>query len=320
MAPERPGLVVGQAGLELDDDHEIADRSRARAILVRDPAFWVGAILVLLVAGSAALAPLIAPHPPDEQFRDLIPDGRLSAPPNETFPLGTDQLGRDYLSRLLWAGRATLLVGLTANTLAVVLGLAVGLVAGFVGTPRLRVAGGWSVGLPVESGLMRLTDIGLAFPALLLAIALTAVLGRSLEVMVIVIAAVLWTTTARVIYGRVLTLRSREFLLAARALGTSTRGIIRRHLLPQVLPLALVYAALGFATVILFEAALSFLGAGAPVGTPTWGAMLQRQTGSLMSDPRLPLLPAIAIFVTVLGFNLLADAVRDAMDPLSQRA
>ena len=315
-----PGRLVGPVDLDVPDDRPTTRRSRARTILVRDPAFWVGATLVLLVAGGAAFAPLIAPHAPHEQFRDLIPAGRLSAPPSETFPLGTDQLGRDYLSRLLWAGRATLFVGLTANTLAVGLGLLVGLIAGFAGTPRLGVGRGRSVGLPVESGLMRLTDVGLAFPALLLAIALTAVLGRRLEVIVMVIAAVLWTTTARVIYGRVLTLRSREFLLAARALGTGRWAIIRRHLLPHVLPLALVYGALGFATVILFEAALSFLGAGAPVATPTWGAMLQRQTGSLVSDPRLPLLPAAAIFVTVLGFNLLADAVRDAMDPMSRRA
>jgi peptide/nickel transport system permease protein len=297
------------------DDVAAAPRSRARYRLARDPLFWAGLGLTTLMLASAALAPLVAPHDPDEQFRRLIPAGRLSAPPDAMFPLGTDQLGRDYLSRLLWTGRTTLLIGIVGTAIAVSLGLVVGLVAGVAGSPRFRAGGRLSVTLPVESGLMRLTDVGLAFPALLLAIALTSVLGHSVEVVIVVIAAVLWTTTARVIHARVVTLRSREFLLAARALGSGRGAIMRRHLLPHLVPIVLVYGSLGMATTILFEAGLSYLGAGVPVDTPTWGAMLERQTASLEHDPRLPLLPAGAIFLAVLGFTLLGDALRDALDP-----
>jgi peptide/nickel transport system permease protein len=218
------------------------------------------------------------------------------------FPLGTDPLGRDYMSRLLFAGRATLLVGLGANVIAIVIGVLIGITAGF-GGPR------------VEGTLMRLTDIGLAFPALLLAIACTAVFGQSLVVVGAVIAAVLWTTMARLIYGRTLILRQAEYITAARALGCSGARIVRRHVLPHVLPLAVVYGSLGIATTVLFEASLSYLGAGAPVGTPTWGRLLADHTSYYATDPRLPFLPAIAIFVTVLAFNLLGDALRDALDP-----
>ena len=316
---EHADFLIGDEPPGAEEALAPTSASRTRRSLVRDPAFWVGATLVTLVVASAVFAPWLAPHDPTHQFRREIPLGELSAPPGAMFPLGTDQLGRDYLSQLLYAGRATLFVGLVANTLAVFLGLVVGIVAGFVRSPRLPLPGGLGFSIPVELGLMRLTDVGLAFPALLLAMALTSVLGRSLELVSVVIAAVLWTTMARLIYGRVLMLRNREFVIAARALGTGNVGIMRRHLLPHVLPLALVYGSLGIATTILFEAALSFLGAGAPIDSPTWGAMLERQTGSLTTDPRLPLLPAIAIFVTVLAFNLLGDAIRDAVDPHTQR-
>ena len=300
--------------LDLEASLPATGAGRVRRALARDPTFWLGAVLVTLVVGSAVFAPFIAPHDPAQQFRREIPLGELSAPPSAMFPLGTDQLGRDYLSRLLHAGRATLVVGVVANTIAVLLGVLVGLTAGFVRTPRVTLLGGYRLAIPVESGLMRVTDIGLAFPALLLAMALTSVFGRSIGLVTIVIAAVLWTTMARLIYSRVLTLRGLPFVLAARALGTSPLATMRRHLLPHVLPLALVYGSLGIATTILFEAGLSFLGAGAPQDTPTWGAMIERQMGSLGTDPRLALLPAFAIFITVLAFNLVGDALRDAVD------
>jgi peptide/nickel transport system permease protein len=316
---EHADYLIGDDPLGSDEPPSRTASHRARRSLVRDPVFWIGALLVVLVVGSAVLAPLIAPHDPEQQFRREIPMGELSAPPSAMFPLGTDQLGRDYLSLLLYAGRATLFVGLVANTIAVLLGLAVGLVAGYVRSLRMPLPGGYGIGVPVEAGLMRLTDVGLAFPALLLAMALTSAFGRSLTLVTIVIAAVLWTTMARLVYARVLMLRSQEYVTAARALGTGTLGILRRHLLPQVIPLALVYGSLGIATTILFEAGLSFLGAGAPQDSPTWGAMLERQTGSLATDPRLALLPAVAIFVTVLAFNLVGDSLRDAVDPHTQR-
>jgi peptide/nickel transport system permease protein len=316
---DHPGYLIGSDPPGSEEELVHATSSRSRRSLVRDPMFWIGAALIASVVASAVFAPWLAPHDPEQQFRREIPLDRLVAPPSERFPLGTDQLGRDYLSRLLYAGRATLLVGLAANTLAVLLGLLVGLLAGYVRSLRIGLPGDRGIDLPVESGLMRLTDVGLAFPALLLAMAMTAVFGRSLELVTFVIAAVLWTTTARLVYGRVLMLRGLEFVTAARALGVGSAGIMRRHLLPHVVPLALVYGSLGIATTILFEAALSFLGAGVPSDTPTWGAMLERQTGALTLEPRLALLPALAIFVTVLGFNLLGDALRDALDPHTQR-
>ena len=226
--------------------------------------------------------------------------------PAPMFPLGTDQLGRDYLSRLLsrvarrssWGSWPTPSPSCSDGRRAG---------GRYVRSLRMPLPGGYGIGVPVEAGLMRLADVGLAFRRLLLAMALTSAFGRSLTLVTIVIAAVLWTTMARLIYARVLMLRSQESVTAARALGTGTVGILRRHLLPQVIPLALVYGSLGLATAILFEAGLSFLGAGAPQDTPTWGAMLDRQTGSLATDPRLALLPAFAIFVTVMAFNLLGD-------------
>ncbi len=319
MSVHVAGNVDGEDRLAAEALAGYTVSARARHALAHDPMFWLGAVLMVLVFTSAVFAPLIAPHDPVQQFRREIPSGELSAPPSAMFPLGTDQLGRDYLSRLLYAGRATLFVGVVANTIAVLLGVLVGLTAGFVHAPRVTLPGGHAMTIPVESGLMRLTDIGLAFPALLLAMALTSVFGRSIGLVTMVIAAVLWTTMARLIYSRVLTLRGLEFVTAARGLGTSPVGIMRRHLLPHVLPLALVYGSLGVATTILFEAGLSFLGAGAPQDTPTWGAMIERQMGSLATDPRLALLPALAIFVTVLGFNLVGDALRDAVDPRTQR-
>jgi peptide/nickel transport system permease protein len=231
------------------------------------------------------------------------------------FLLGTDTAGRDYLSRLLYAGRATLLVGIGANLVATIVGALVGLVAGYVRTVRVSLPGGRRLGIPVESLLMRLTDAALAFPALLLAIAASAVIGRSLGLVTLIVAAVLWTTTARLVHGRVAALRGADYVVAARALGAGPSSIVRRHLLPQVLPLVLTWGALGIATTLLFEATLSFLGAGAPASDPTWGRMLAESVTWYRTDPRLPLLPGIAIAITVLAAGLLGDAVRAATDP-----
>jgi peptide/nickel transport system permease protein len=312
---EHPGYLIGERTADEDPDLVGGSASRARRALLRDPAAWTGAVLAVVVVAAALAGPLIAPHDPERQYRELMPlDGRALGP-SEMFPLGTDVLGRDYLSRLLYAGRSTLLVGFGANVVAVLIGLLVGLIAGYAGSPRLALGRGRAVGLPVESVLMRLTDVGLAFPSLLLAIALTAVFGKSLALVSIVIAAVLWTTTARIVYGRVIVLRHAEFITAARALGTRDRRILARHLLPQILPIVIVYGTLGIATVILFEASLSFLGAGAPVGDPTWGTLLAQHLSQYRTDFRLLLLPGLAIFLTVLAFTLLGDALRDAFDP-----
>lgn len=284
-------------------------------MLRRDPTFWVGLALAIVVIGASLAAPLLAPHDPSLAFRDLMPPDGSALPPSAGFPLGTDPDGRDYLSRLLFAGRATLLVGVGANLGAMLIGLCVGLVAGYAGTVRIRLPLGRSLSIPVEGFLMRLTDVALAFPALLLAVAASAVLGRSLGLVALIIAAILWTTTARLVYGRVRTLRAAEFVIAARALGSSDATILRRHLAPFVVPLVLVYGALGIATTITFEATLSFLGAGAPASDPTWGRMLAETVQWYRSDLRLPLLPGLAIALTVLAFTLLGEAARDASEP-----
>ncbi len=287
--------------------------------LRRDGSFWVGLGLAALIVGLSLAAPVLAPHDPDEAFRDLMPPDGSALPPSAAFPLGTDPDGRDYLSRLLFAARATLLVGVGANLVAVCVGVLVGLVAGYAGTVRVPLPFGRHLPIPVEGSLMRLTDVALAFPALLLAVAASAVLGRSLGLVAVIIAAVLWTTTARLVYGRVRTLRTAEFVIAARALGTRDRHILRRHLLPFVLPLVLVYGALGIATTIAFEASLSFLGAGTPASEPTWGRMLAEAVPWYRTDLRLPLLPGLAIALTVLAFTLLGEAVRDAAEPRAGR-
>jgi len=304
------------AGTPVDEDDSLAGRggSRAWRTLRRDPAAWVGGGLASAIVALTILAPVIAPHDPLHQYRELMPlDGSL-LPPGGQFLLGTDNLGRDYLSRLLHAGRATLLVGLGANLIAIAVGTLVGLVAAYSGTPTVGFRGR-KVGIPVEGSLMRVTDIGLAFPALLLAIALTAVFHPSLEIVAIVIAAVLWAGTARLVYARTLVLRESDFVLAAVAVGSRPPRIVRRHLLPHLLPLIVVIGAAGIAVTVLFEATLSFLGAGAPVDTPTWGRMLAETRSYYQTDLRLPLLPGLAIFFTVFAFTLLGDALSDALDP-----
>lgn len=292
---------------------------RAWSTLRRDPTFWTGLALATLVVGVSLAAPVLAPHDPDRAFRELMPPDGSALPPSAMFPLGTDPDGHDYLSRLLFAGRATLLVGLGANLVAMLIGSGVGLVAGYAGTVHVPLPHGRRLPIPVEGILMRLTDAALAFPALLLAIAASAVLGRSLGLVAIIIAAVLWTTTARLVYGRVRTLRSEGFVLAARALGSGDATILRRHLAPFVVPLVLVYGALGIATTITFEATLSFLGAGTPASDPTWGRMLAETVGWYRTDLRLPLLPGLAIALTVLAFSLLGEAARDAAEPRAKR-
>jgi peptide/nickel transport system permease protein len=273
--------------------------------------------MVLAIVLAAIFAPFIAPYDPILQHRGV---DQALAPPGGPFLLGTDQLGRDVLSRLIYGARTSLTVGLAANLLATGFGTLVGAVAGFVGDPRVRIGRHIRFRLPVETVLMRLTDVLLALPALLLAIALAAVVGQSLGVVVTVIAALLWTTTARIVYGRVLDLKRREFIEAAIALGASSPRILVRHVLPHVAPLVVVYATLGIAATVLFEATLSYLGAGVPAPTPSWGSMISEGTPYYQIDPLLVLVPGLAIMLTILAFNLLGDALRDAMDPHAARA
>ena len=276
--------------------------------LRRDRAAMLGVALVSIIVLAALLAPLLAPHDPAEQFRDgltlkgeplpstLLTGGGLR------FPLGTDASGRDLLSRILYGARISLLVGVLANLMAVALGTAVGSVAGFFG--------GWA-----EMVLMRLTDTMMAFPTLLLAMTLVAILKPSVWIIILVIGAVYWTWIARVVYGQVVAMRERDFLTATQALGASRSYTLVRHVLPQLVPTLIVWGTLGIATNVMLEASLSYLGIGVQPPTPSWGGMIQQAQSFYRSAPWLVLFPGLAIMLTVFAFNLLGDGLRDALDP-----
>jgi peptide/nickel transport system permease protein len=274
----------------------------------RDRAAMTGAVLVGLLVVVALFAPLLAPHDPVEQFRDgLTPDGQpvpgtLFTGNGSKFLLGTDANGRDLLSRILYGSQVSLTVGVLANLLAVSLGVMIGVVAGYLG--------GW-----IETILMRFTDIMMAFPTLLLAMTLVAILKPSLWIIIVVIGLVYWTWIARVVYGQVIGLREREFVVASRALGAGRRYLILRHILPQLVPTIIVWGTLGIATNVMLEASLSFLGIGVQPPTPSWGGMIEQAQSYYRTAPWLVIYPGLAIMVTVFAFNLLGDGLRDALDP-----
>jgi peptide/nickel transport system permease protein len=297
-----------------------AGRHRAWRVLRRNPTFWIGTIGVALIVLAAILAPVLSSHDPYQQFRrEGLTAGGDPIGPTAQFPLGTDKLGRDYLSRLLHGARTSLIVGIGANFLATVIGVFVGAGAAFAGSPRIRVRLGRGrtvdVSLPIETILMRATDAVLSFPALLLAIALVAVIGPSLGLVTFVIAAVLWAGVARIIYGRATVIRELDFITAARACGVGPARILLHHVMPQLFSLIVVYATLGIAGAVLFEATLSFLGVGVPPPTASWGGMIFEHIGYYKSDPRTVVLPGLGIMATILAFNLLGDALADALDP-----
>jgi len=264
-----------------------------------------GLVVIALVVIAALFAPLIAPFDPTEQFFEGLSLEGAPLPPNETYLLGTDLLGRDLLSRLLYGARVSLLVGLVANTAALLLGTLLGTLAGY-----LRGA--------VGSALMRFTDVMMAFPALLLAIALSAILRPSLWIVALVIALVNWVQIARVVYAQVLALAETEFVGAATALGARRGRILLRHLVPHLVPTMLVYGTLGISTTVLLEATLSFLGVGVQPPTPSWGGIVSESQSYFFTAPWLVAFPGLAILLTAVSFNLVGDALRDALDPRSR--
>jgi peptide/nickel transport system permease protein len=276
--------------------------------LKRDRAAMVGAFLVGLLTLIAILAPLLSPHDPTEQFRDgLTPDGQpvpstLLTGGGTKFLLGTDANGRDLLSRILYGARISLMVGVLANLLALSIGVVVGVSAGYLG--------GW-----IEIVLMRITDIMMAFPTLLLAMTLVAILKPSEWIIILVIGLVYWTWVARVIYGQVFALRDREFVIASRALGANRLYTIMHHILPQLVPTIIVWGTLGIATNVMLEASLSFLGIGVQPPTPSWGGMIEQAQSYYRTAPWLVVYPGLAIMITIFAFNLLGDGLRDALDP-----
>lgn len=270
--------------------------------LCRQPAAVFGLVIVLAVVIAAIAAPWLAPYAPDNQmFEGLTLEG-APMPPGENFLLGTDTLGRDLLSRLLYGARTSLIIGLVANGVAVAIGLFVGVTAGYMR--------GW-----VGGTMMRFTDLMMAFPALLLAIVLAAILKPSLWIVAMVIALVNWVQVARIVYTETRGLVERDFIMAERALGAGNTRIVLRHVLPHLVPTAIVWGTLGIATTVLLEATLSFLGIGVQPPEPSWGNIIFESQSYFQAAPWLVFFPGAVILLTALAFNLVGDALRDILDP-----
>ncbi len=259
------------------------------------------AIIVLVVAGSV-FAPWIAPFDPNNQMFDGLTLEGAPMPPGGQFLMGTVLLGRDLFSRLLYGAQTSLIIGVVANGLALVIGTLVGITAGFFR--------GWIGGV-----LMRFTDLMMAFPALLLAICLAAIFQPSLWIVALVIALVNWVQTARVIYTETSSLATRDFIAAERTLGASTGRILFRHILPHLLPTIIVWGTLGISTTVLLEATLSFLGIGVQPPTASWGNIIFENQTWFQTAPWLVFIPGAAIILLALAFNLVGDALRDVLDP-----
>ncbi|HVK04739.1 MAG TPA: ABC transporter permease [Armatimonadaceae bacterium] len=275
-----------------------------------NPIAFASLIVLGFVAAVALLAPLIAPYTFNEQ--DLA--SKLQGP-SAAHRLGTDELGRDTLSRMIYGAQISLLVAVCVEAFVVTIGLTVGLIAGF--------RGGW-----VDTALMRVTDVMLAFPDVLLAILLLGTLGTaeivkqnpmfSIALVILALGVTGWPPLARLVRGQVLTLRKREFVEAARALGATNGRIIWKHILPNLLSPVLVAVTVDTAGVILAEATLSFLGIGVQRPFPSWGRMINDALDYYRSEPRLLILPSVFLSVTVLTLNFLGDGLRDVLDPRSR--
>jgi peptide/nickel transport system permease protein len=274
----------------------------ALAQLLRRKLALFGLALIALVVFGAVAAPLIAPYDPNEQMFDGLTLEGAPMPPGGPYLMGTDLLGRDLFSRLLYGAQTSLIIGVVANGLALVIGTLVGITAGFFR--------GWIGGI-----LMRFTDLMMAFPALLLAICLAAIFQPSLWIVALVIALVNWVQTARVIYTETSSLATRDFIAAERTLGASTSRILFRHILPHLLPTIIVWGTLGISTTVLLEATLSFLGIGVQPPTPSWGNIIFENQTYFQSAPWLVFIPGAAIILLALAFNLVGDALRDVLDP-----
>ena len=306
MAAEYASRPQGEQALDARTalilaDNEQAPRARqvnrVRRELVRNRFALAGALFLLLVGAAALLAPVIATHSPSEQ--QLL--ARLQSPSSAHW-LGTDELGRDEFSRLIYGARISLFIGFTGTAGGVILGTLLGLLSGYLG--------GW-----VDTLSMRFVDIMYAFPGILLAILIVAIMGPGL--FNLVVALTIWgtPTLARIVRSAVLALKSQEFIEASRAMGATRSRIMLRHLLPNTTAPIIVYATLGVAGSLLTTAGLGFLGLGVQPPQSEWGAMMSYGRGYLREAPHLMLIPGLAIFVTVMSLNLIGDALRDALDP-----
>ena len=257
----------------------------------------IGASIVAIVVLAAAAAPVILPW--DPAFQDL--PQRLQGPTLHHW-FGLDELGRDILARVLLGARVSLMVGVVVVGVSSIVGMAVGAVSGYYGGR-------------VDQAIGRVMDVLMAFPGMLLAIALVAVLGPSLVNVVLALTVIGWVGYARLVRGQVLRAREFEYVTAAKALGAGTLRVLTKHVLPSALPPLLVQATLGMAGAILSEAALSFLGLGVQPPTPSWGTMINGGRVHLLDAPHLTIFPGLFLAVVVLGFNFLGDGLRDSLDP-----
>ena len=268
--------------------------------LLRNPLVALAVLVLLAMVVVALFAPQLAPYQPNQQSIAF----RLRPPGTQGYVLGTDQLGRDVLSRLIWGARLSISVGVVVMVLTAVVGVVIGLISGFVG------------GM-VDTVIMRLVDMWLAFPFLLLAIALVAVLGQGIDKLVIALVLSGWPAFARPVRSEIMQLREREYVLSARVLGVSPMGVMFRHLLPNVMPTVLVLAALDLGATILSLAALSFLGLGVDAESASWGGMLASGRNYIATAWWLSTFSGLAIFLVVISANLLGDWLRDLHDPRS---
>jgi ABC-type dipeptide/oligopeptide/nickel transport system permease subunit len=291
--------------------------------LTRSKSSLFGFVIVVILLITAAAAPMVSPHDPAFAYRDAvrlppgsslswdtindefagIPEGQFQNARTNKFLLGTDKFGRDILSRIIYGAQVSLIVGVVAELIALLLGIVIGALAGYFG--------GW-----IDSVLSRLTDTFFSFPSLLLAIGILAVFERpGLFTIFIALGLVGWTMVARIVRGQVIRVKEEDFIEAARAMGASDLRIIIRHILPNSMAPIIVVGTLGVAANILSEAGLSFLGLGVQPPTPSWGIMLSEGRNFIESAPWICIFPGLAILFTVLGFNLLGDGLRDALDP-----
>jgi peptide/nickel transport system permease protein len=289
-----------------ESDRERGYWSSAWRELRRDPLAIAGLGIVVLLIGAAIFAPLIAPYPPADQLPNgLTPTGN-PLPPGGQFLLGTDALGRDELSRLLYGARISMTVGIAASVITGVLGLAFGGIA--------ALFRGWP-----ERLLMRLADVIVSFPILLLATAVLAVTQPGVATISVVIGIGFGAYLARLVYGQAVTLRERDFVLAAKVSGVTKGRVLARHIVPHVLPSIIVFCTLSVATAILLEAALSYVGIGIRPPTASWGNMIADGQNYMTTAPWLVLIPGLAVMLAMVGFSLMGDGLRDALDPTLER-
>jgi len=264
---------------------------------VRIWTFKIGAILICVLVLIAIFAPLIAPHDPNEYNLAL-----KFAGPHSGFWFGHDADGRDILSRIIYGARISFGIGVLVVGISLLIGCALGLIAGY--------SGGW-----VDQFFLFVSDVFLAFPSFLFALAVAAFLEPSIVSVIFILSLKGWVTYARLVRAQTLTLKHREFILAGKAIGVSRWRIYFRHLMPNMIGPVLVNASFGMAGVIMIESALSFLGVGVPVNTPSWGAMIDQGTQYLLIAPHMSIFPGIFIMLIVLGFNFLGDGLRDKLAP-----